>query len=333
MPQRVAVLLALAAYGEAFSSVPLLPRSSSRRTPAVSLRMAGFGDWVSKKVKENMGQADDMRKAVQVNEEPKVKPDYNFQFASKFQDKLAQTDLDAAREAAGKKKKKLVRQTEDGKVVEVDTRFYEVSLDRPTGIEFATDLSLKFVYVMEVKDNSPAQLSVTPVEVGDQLVGVNGDECIGMAFGEVAELLGKKPSEALRFRFFRGSKQDLLSAVGREDYVPTVAQVQSTQPDGSRAEFQVAAGANLRDSLIDNGVQVYNVAQGRFTNCNGKQLCGTCVVKVMQGAEYTNSKSIDEENFLRKLPPNYRLSCCVNAYGDIIVETRPPTGKKLIEFT
>ena len=31
---------------------------------------------------------------------------------------------------------------------------------------------------------------------------------------------------------------------------------QSTQPDGSRAEFQVTAGANLRDSLIDNGVQV-----------------------------------------------------------------------------
>ena len=28
-----------------------------------------------------------------------------------------------------------------------------------------------------------------------------------------------------------------------------------------------------------------------------------------------------------------RLSCCVNAYGDIIVETRPPTGKKFIEFS
>jgi len=217
--------------------------------------------------------------------------------------------------------------------VEVDTRFYEVALDRPTGIEFATDLSLKFVYVMEVKENSAAQLSATPVEVGDQLVGVNGDECIGQAFGDVAGLLGKQPNEALRFRYFRGSKQDLLTAVGREDYVPTVAKVKSIQPDKTEAGYEIAAGANLRDSLIDNGIQVYNVAQGRFTNCNGKQLCGTCVVRVLQGTEYTNSKSIDEENFLRKLPTNYRLSCCVNAYGDIIVETRPPTGKKLIEFT
>eukprot|EP00961_Rhodomonas_salina_P052339 702561-Rhodomonas_salina.2 len=61
----------------------------------------------------------------------------------------------------------------------LDQRFYELTLDRPTGIEFATDLSLKFVYVMEVKDNSPAQLSVTPVEKGDQLCGINGEECIG----------------------------------------------------------------------------------------------------------------------------------------------------------
>lgn len=338
----VLLVLGLTAQGGAF--MPTLPQTqtqthayTSRRAPAVSLRMAdkggGFGGWLSRTIKENMGQAEQVRKAVQMDEESAFKPDYNFKFANKFEDKLSQADLDSAVAAAGKKKAKKVVQVQDGTSVEVDTRFFEVSLDRPTGIEFATDLSLKFVYVMEVKDNSPAQLSVTPVEVGDQLVGVNGDECVGQAFGDVAELLGKKPSEQLRFRFFRGSKQDLLTAVGREDYVPTVAQVASTQPDGSKANFEIAAGANLRDSLIDNGVQVYNVAQGRFTNCNGKQLCGTCVVKIMQGTEFTNSKSIDEENFLRKLPPNYRLSCCVNAYGDIIVETRPPTGKKLIEFT
>lgn len=296
----------------------------------------GLGGWIARQVKENMGQTDtleNIRKAVQQEEANTVKPDYDFKFANKFEQKLSEADVDAAKAAAGRKKKKLVKQTQDGQTVEVDTRFFEVSLDRPTGIEFATDLSLKFVYVMEVKDNSPAQLSVTPVEVGDQLVGVNGNECIGQAFGEVAELLAQKPAEPLRFRFFRGTKQELLTAVGREDYVPTVSRVTSIQPDGSTAEIEMPAGANLRDNLIENGVQVYNVAQGRFTNCNGRQLCGTCVVKVVKGAEFTNSKSIDEENFLARLPPNYRLSCCVNTYGDIIVETRPPTGKKLIEFT
>jgi ferredoxin len=238
--------------------------------------------------------------------------------------------VEAANAAAGRKVKKVVQKGADGTVI--DTRFFEVSLDRPTGIEFATDLSLKYVYVMEVKDNSPAQLSVTPVEEGDQLVGINGEECIGQAFGDVAELLGKKPSEPLNFRFFRGSKQELLDATGRKDFVPTTAKVKAFEPDGTESRFEVAAGANLRDSMIKNKVQVYNVQSGRYTNCNGRQLCGTCIVKVLEGAEYTNSKSIDEANYLAKLPGNYRLSCCVNAYGDIIVETRPPTGKKLIEF-
>jgi hypothetical protein len=34
--------------------------------------------------------------------------------------------------------------------------------------------------------------------------------------------------------------------------------------------------------------------------------CMTKETYYTQGAEYTNSKSIDEENFLRKQPPNYR---------------------------
>lgn len=301
----------------------------------------GLGKWVSDKVADNMGkleaEQEKVRAALQVEDPDAPQPSYDFKFASSIEDKLSAADTAAAGAAAGKKKVKKVVQSEGGKQVEVDTRFFEVSLDRPTGVEFATDLSLKYVYVMEVKENSPAQLSVTPVEVGDQLVGVNGDECIGQPFGEVAELLGKAPAEPLRFRLFRGSKQELLEATGREDYVPTSAKVTSYQPDQTGGQpletsFDVAAGANLRDSLIDQGVQVYNIQSGRFTNCNGKQLCGTCVVKVLEGAEYTNSKSIDEANFLAKLPGNYRLSCCVNTYGDIIVETRPPTGKKLIEF-
>ncbi|EKX31146.1 hypothetical protein GUITHDRAFT_149482, partial [Guillardia theta CCMP2712] len=162
-----------------------------------------------------------------------------------------------------------IEENQDG-TDEIDLRFYEVSLDRPTGIEFATDLSLKYVYVMEVKDNSPAQLSVTPVLVGDQLVAVNDEECIGMPFAQVADLLGKNPSVPLKFRFFRGSKQELLTAVGislkganrlmkrqvgREDYVATTAEVIVINPDGQEVTYEARAGANLRDSLIENGVQ------------------------------------------------------------------------------
>ena len=95
----------------------------------------------------------------------------------------------------------------------------------------------------------------------------------------------------------------------------------------------LAAGGNMRDNLIKNGVQVYKVQSGRFTNCNGKQLCGTCIVDVVEGAEYTNAKSLDEANYLRAMPERYRLSCCVSVYGDVKVKTLPETGKKFIEFS
>jgi ferredoxin len=62
----------------------------------------------------------------------------------------------------------------------------------------------------------------------------------------------------------------------------------------------------------------------RWTNCKGKQLCGTCIVNVSDGASNTNRKSMDEASTLRENPDSYRLSCVTFAYGDVTVETFPP---------
>ena len=43
------------------------------------------------------------------------------------------------------------------------------------------------------------------------------------------------------------------------------------------------AGATKRDR--GDRRQVYNLLQGRYSNCNGKQLCGTCIVDVVSGAQ------------------------------------------------
>ncbi|KAK1741818.1 hypothetical protein QTG54_007391 [Skeletonema marinoi] len=56
----------------------------------------------------------------------------------------------------------------------------------------------------------------------------------------------------------------------------------------------------------------------------GKQLCGTCIVNIVDGAGNTNRKSLDEGSTLRENPESYRLSCVSFAYGDITVETFPP---------
>ena len=82
-------------------------------------------------------------------------------------------------------------------------------------------------------------------------------------------------------------------------------------------------GCNVREVLTNNNINVYQSIT-RWTNCKGKQLCGTCIVNITEGAMQTNRKSMDEASTLRENPDSYRLSCVTFAYGDITVETFPP---------
>lgn len=41
----------------------------------------------------------------------------------------------------------------------------------------------------------------------------------------------------------------------------------------------LVGGTNIRELLVDNGINVYRSVT-RWTNCKGKQRCGTCIVDV-----------------------------------------------------
>ena len=64
------------------------------------------------------------------------KPDFNFKFSEK-------TKLRLENPAEGVEVEEDT-QPDSG----IDTRFFEISLQRPTGIEFATDLSLRYVHTL-----------------------------------------------------------------------------------------------------------------------------------------------------------------------------------------
>ena len=57
----------------------------------------------------------------------------------------------------------------------------------------------------------------------------------------------------------------------------------------------------------------------RWTNCNGKQLCGTCIVDVTEGVDKCTRRSLDEASTLRENPPTYKLACVTN-----LCERAPP---------
>jgi ferredoxin len=204
---------------------------------------------------------------------------------------------------------------------------------------WGTDLSFSFVYVRGIDPVGAAAISGA-VSIGDQLCEVTpvvpGNpspvNLIGAPFDYVMNsfaTLGKDVIE-LDFVFFRGSRDELKAVCtggdvrrdGEETITVTVVQNKGS-PNEMIRRIVAPVGVNVRELLVDNGINVYQSIT-RWTNCQGKQLCGTCIVNIPTGGIRTNRKSMDEASTLRENPDTYRLSCVSFAYGDITVETFPP---------
>ncbi|KAL7463494.1 hypothetical protein ACHAXS_003856 [Conticribra weissflogii] len=229
---------------------------------------------------------------------------------------------------------------DDGSIdINSDPRLCRVRLPRAPGIEWGTDLSFSFVYVRDLEPAGAASLSGV-VEKGDQICELRavlgGDEegepinLIGAPFDQVMNAFASldKNIKDIDLVFFRGTKEELKEAcAGGSEPVPQTIAITVVQNKGSKDEktsqIEAKAGCNVREVLTENGINVYQSVT-RWTNCKGKQLCGTCIVNVADGTMNTNRKSIDESSTLRENPESYRLSCVTFAYGDITVETFPP---------
>mmetsp|Transcript_35569 Transcript_35569/g.113718 ORF Transcript_35569/g.113718 Transcript_35569/m.113718 type:complete len:283 (-) Transcript_35569:1092-1940(-) len=196
---------------------------------------------------------------------------------------------------------------------------YVVSLPGATGIEWGSDLTFTGVYVRDVQPNSPS--FVEGVRAGDQLVAVDGTKAFDLDFDAAMSLALK----GARFEFLRGTRATLLDLFGLrletdDDVTVTVLD------DDDRVVTQIKAdkGANLRQVLVDSGLDVYR-GSTKYLNCAGKQLCGTCIVDVVDGGPKTNFKSNDElaTLTLQNTRPTCRLSCVTFLYGDVSVRLQP----------
>jgi len=221
---------------------------------------------------------------------------------------------------------------------------------------WGTDLSFSFVYVRALEPTGAAAVS-GQVRVGDQLceatpivaatakgttdkdddnnkpatVTAPAVNLIGAPFDFVMQTFANldKSVKELDLVFFRGTKDELkgictgqLASPEPETITVTVIQNKGA-PDETVRTLTAPSGVNLRELLVQNKINVYQSIT-RWTNCKGKQLCGTCIVNVKEGAIRTNRKSMDEASTLRENPDSYRLSCITFAYGDCTVETFPP---------
>ncbi len=236
------------------------------------------------------------------------------------------------------KKNSAADDDDDGRIdLSVDNRLYRIRLPRAPGIEWGTDLSFSFVYVRDLEPAGPASLSGL-ISKGDQLCelipvaeGSKPLNLLGASFDTVMGSFAmlEKTVQEIDLVFFKGSKDELKAACegGGENQKKELITVTVIQDKGSPDEkvvtLQAAPGVNIRQLLVDNEINVYQSVT-RWTNCKGKQLCGTCIVNISEGLQNTNWKSMDEASTLRENPESYRLSCVAFAYEDITVETFPP---------
>jgi len=241
---------------------------------------------------------------------------------------------------AGSEKEEAAEEAAEDAGIDIgmDDRLYRLRLSRFTGIEWGTDLSFSFVYVREMDPSGAASMS-GQIAVGDQLCelkAVDDDKeesvnLVGAPFdyvmGAFAGLDGKVQDVDLVL--FRGNKDELKALCTGEgtkaepDTVTITVIVNKGSAKEETKQFVVPTGANVREVLTNNDINVYQSIT-RWTNCKGKQLCGTCIINVTDGAPETNRKSMDEGSTLRENPDSYRLSCVTFAYGDVTVETFPP---------
>ncbi len=83
--------------------------------------------------------------------------------------------------------------------------------------------------------------------------------------------------------------------------------------------IECAVGANLRQVLLDHGVDLYN-GQAKLINCHGIGTCGTCAVAIAGEVSPVNWR----DRTRRSLPPHdpnrpLRLACQTQVLGDIQV--------------
>jgi ferredoxin len=93
--------------------------------------------------------------------------------------------------------------------------------------------------------------------------------------------------------------------------------------------IEAPAGANLRKTLLQNGVSPYK-GLDKVLNCMGNGLCGTCRVEVADGKGVSPPTPMEETALIglfplygRSIPKNVRLSCRATITGDMTLRTYP----------
>lgn len=207
---------------------------------------------------------------------------------------------------------------------------FSIELPKRCGISWGSDISFSWVYVLDLEPTGEAFASGL-IQKGDYIIGLGNTSTIAKDFDFVLTTYNAQPS-LFNYTFFRGTKEQLLGGPVPEPE-ETTCTVTVKQQGKKDIVLECPGGTNLRRLLVGNGINVYR-SLTRWTNCNGQQRCGTCIVDIQDDTlKNCNRRALDEEDVLRENPETYRLSCVTAVYGDVTVEVMSPVGAAQLLLT
>ena len=87
----------------------------------------------------------------------------------------------------------------------------------------------------------------------------------------------------------------------------------TVQQQGKDLELQAAVGDNLRQVLLDNGVEVYQGLKQKLGNCGGAGQCTFCAVDFLTSEGWAERSEYEDKKLARF--PSARLACLNNIQG------------------
>ena len=208
---------------------------------------------------------------------------------------------------------------------ETNGTVFTLEMSKRSGISWGSDISFRWIYVLDLEPTGEAAQSGV-IQKGDYVIQLGEVSTIGQDFDFVLSTLAKADART-NYTFFRGTKDQLIGQDAANALDPSKTTVKVTvQQDGkSDVVLTCPGGTNLRRLLVGNGINVYR-SLTRWTNCNGQQRCGTCIVDVTAGLQGCSRRDLSEEAVLRENPESYRLSCVTAVYKDVVVKVQTPVG-------
>jgi ferredoxin len=193
----------------------------------------------------------------------------------------------------------------------VDTEVsLSLSLTKPLGmiLEEIEEGQAAGVFVKEVVESGSAAKYQDQI-LGGKISTVQGQDATALTFDSVMELIVGAPETVELQLLVKGpeTEEPMEFAEG------TVVEIKVKQDGKPDLVMNAKVGDNLRQTLLDNGFEVYQGLKQKLGNCGGAGQCTFCAVDFVESEGWLE-RSDYEDKKLRK-NPDARLACLNSIQG------------------